>query len=468
MRREKEFVKNGAILSLGTIVPKITSVITLPIITGCLSKTDYGTYDLITILVSLFLPVATMQMQAAAFRFLISVRDNEDKQKETISNIVIFTVPVCFIALTILYFFLGRINRDTRLLIISYFFIDTILITARQITRGLAKNLVYSVSALINSILEMLLMFLLLQVWGGGLNSAIIALIIPQALSFIFIIASIRIIRYIDFKLFSIERIKELVTYSWAMIPNSLSAWVMRASDRLILTWFLGVETSAVYAVANKLPNMFNIVQTTFSLAWQENASISVNDNDSGEYYGNMFTKVFNFFVGIMGLLIAFTPLLYKLLIRGDYAEAYNHMPILYIAALFATVSSYLGGIYIAHMKSKQIGITTSLAAVTNFLINIIFVKSLGIYAASLSTLLSYLWLSVYRMIDVQKIQKIKFDYVRIIVLSLILVAMGLVCFLRNKYFDIINMVLSLLLFYFLNKTIIVSAKRKIYRKLHR
>ena len=49
MSREKEFVKNSAILSIGTIFPKITSIITLPVITGCLSKADYGIYDLITV-----------------------------------------------------------------------------------------------------------------------------------------------------------------------------------------------------------------------------------------------------------------------------------------------------------------------------------------------------------------------------------------------------------------------------------
>ena len=68
MSREKEFVKNSAILSIGTIFPKITSIITLPIITGCLTKADYGIYDLITVSVLLVLPVATLQMQAAAFR----------------------------------------------------------------------------------------------------------------------------------------------------------------------------------------------------------------------------------------------------------------------------------------------------------------------------------------------------------------------------------------------------------------
>lgn len=466
MNREKEFVKNSAILSIGTILPKLTSIITLPIITGCLTQSEYGTYDIITILVSLFLPIATVQMQAAAFRYLVGVRDDLHEQKVVISNITLFTVPVCIGALLILYFLLGSITPITRLLIVIYFFIDTILITLRQIARGLAKNAVYSTSAVINSILEMGLMAITLSVLKLGLNGAVMSLLISQFVSAAFVFIRINLLKYIDCKLFSIDEIKKLIAYSWPMIPNSLSSWVMRVSDRLILSWFMGVEANAIYAVANKLPNMFNIVQNTFSLAWQENAALTVEDKDSGEYYGKMFDNVYNVFVGIMALLIAFTPVLFRILIRGEYEEAYNHMPILYIGVLFATISSYVGGIYIAHMKSKQIGITTTLAAVSNFLLNIIFVRKIGIYAASLSTTISYFGLALFRMIDVQKIQKIRFNFIRIIGLTLLLVLMSAVCFMRITMLDLINMATSIIVATYLNRIIVFSVIKKVKQKI--
>ena len=80
MNREKALAKNTFIIAIGTFLPKFSSIITLPIITGGLTKAEMGTYDLISTLVSLFLPVATLQIQSAAFRFLIDVREDE-KQK---------------------------------------------------------------------------------------------------------------------------------------------------------------------------------------------------------------------------------------------------------------------------------------------------------------------------------------------------------------------------------------------------
>lgn len=466
MSREREFIKNSIILSVGTIFPKFTSIITLPIITGCLTKTEYGTYDIITILVSLFLPIATVQMQAAAFRYLVGVRDNFHEQKVIITNITLFTIPVCICALVILYFFLGSIQFVTRILIILYFLIDTFLITLRQIARGLEKNTVYSISALINSVLEMVLMAFTLLALKWGLNGAVLSLLTSQFFSAVFVIFRIKLLKYIDVRLFSINQIKIMISYSWPMIPNSLSSWVMRVSDRIILSLFMGVEANAIYAVANKLPNMFNIVQNTFSLAWQENAALTVEDKDSGEYYGKMFDNVYNVFVSIMAMLIAFTPVLFRVLIQGEYEEAYNHMPILYIGVLFATMSSYVGGIYIAHMKSKQIGITTTLAAISNFLINIVFVRKIGIYAASLSTTISYFGLALFRMIDVQKIQKIRFNYIRITVLTLLLVLMSAVCFMRNPILNLVNIAVSIIIAIYLNKSIVFAFVRKAKQKI--
>lgn len=454
MSREKEFVKNSIVLSFGTVVPKLASIVTLPIITSCLTKAEYGTYDLITVLVSLILPVATLQMQAAAFRFLLKVKGDVKKQKRVITNITLFTIPVSIIVLFIFYWVLN-LSSITRLLVTLYFFVDIILNTFKQIARGLGHNEVYSIGTIINSFVEMLLTALLLLGLDKGLNGVLISMASSQICAILFVTIKIRLLSYIDIRLFSISKIKEMIAYSWPMIPNSLSSWVMRLSDRLILTWVLGVEANAVYAVANKLPNIFSLFQSSFSLAWQENATVAVKDDDSSRYYGKMFEDIFDVLVGFMAILIAFTPIIFKILIRGDYDDAYNHMPILYLAVMFAAISSFLGGIYIAHMRSRDIGITTTIAAGINFVFNIIFVRVIGIYAASLSTLISYMILSGYRMIDVQKFQKISFNYKKIIIELIILSLFSFACFMRITLIDIINMIASLIVAYLINRHLV-------------
>lgn len=465
MNREKSLLKNMLILAFGTVLPKLASLITLPIITGCLTKEEYGTYDLIITGVSLFLPIATLQIQAAAFRFLIGARKDEAKKTELISNILIFATLTSIIALLILYATLYKLDSKLRWLVVIYYFLDIIVITLRQIARGLSFNTVYSASVLINSFSELALVAVLILGFNKGLDGALLALAISLFFSALFIAISIRLFDCIKIKAFSRKMLKELVSYSWPMVPNSLSSWVMSLSDRLVLTAFLGVTANAVYAVANKLPNLFGIVQSTFNLAWQENACVSVDDEDSSIYYGKMFSVVYRVLVGMMALLIGGTPILFKLLIRGEYSEAYIQMPILFIAALFSSVSSYLGGIYVAHKKSKEIGITTTCAAGINVLIDLIFVNKIGIYAASLSTVISYLALVVYRMIDIQKIQKIKFDLRLVIGGILTLTGMCMICAIHSFATDALNLIIAVLAAIYLNRKRIRDIQNKLMKR---
>lgn len=62
-------------------MPKLTALITLPLLTAYLTVEEYGQYDLVLTLVSLLLPAITLEIKTAAFRFLIEYRENIEKQK---------------------------------------------------------------------------------------------------------------------------------------------------------------------------------------------------------------------------------------------------------------------------------------------------------------------------------------------------------------------------------------------------
>ena len=121
MSRESKLVKNTILIGIGTFLPKLTSFIILPILTGILTKEEYGTYDLITVLVSLLLPAVTLQVQAAAFRFLIDVRNDNDKIQTIVTNIYAFIFVSSIIALTVLYFSLSLQSHLKDFLFVSIF-----------------------------------------------------------------------------------------------------------------------------------------------------------------------------------------------------------------------------------------------------------------------------------------------------------------------------------------------------------
>lgn len=469
MSREGKLAKSTFLLSIGTFLPKLASFITLPILTRYLTTEEYGTYDLITVMVSLLLSAATLQIQTAAFRFLIDVKNDKNEIKSIVTNVFTFILPTSFVAILILYFCLQGQAIQVRILICVYYLSDILVNAARQVSRGLSKNLVYSISAIISALGKMIFTVIFVWYFRIGLLGSVIALCVASALSFIFVFFKSKLYLYIDVLLISWSKIKELLKYSWPMVPNSMSMWVMRVSDRLVVTFCMGVSANAIYAVANKIPSLLTLAQNTFTMAWQENASIAVKDDDVDAYYASMFKVVYDLMAGSLGLLIAATPILFALLIRGGYDKAYYQMPILLLALFFYSMCAYLGGIYVAYKRTRSVGITTIAAAACNLVVDIALIEYIGLYAASGSTLVSYLFLLIFRMNDVRKIVKIQYPYVHLFLVLVILVIESVLCFQRNFYLNCINFAIGVVVFCILNrglvKTVLIKVEKVLKKK---
>ena len=459
MSRESSLVKNTAILAIGTLGPKIIAVISLPILTAYLTKLEYGSYDLIITLVSLLLPVATLQIQSAAFRFLIECRGDKDESSRIVSNIFIVTIPITIIVVVLVFIFFPSLNFINRCLVATYYFIDIIYLAFQQITRGLSHNLQYSKAAVILSFINMLLIVFLVAGVKLGLTGVLIASNISCLISSIYLFNVIKSdVSFNVVKYYSPSTIKEMLNYSWPMVPNNLSNWVLGLSDRVVITAALGIEANAVYAVAQKIPNLFVILQSTFTLAWQENASIASADEDSISYYSKIYDTLITFLSTGLCCLIAVTPLIFRLLIRGNYDEAYRQMPILYLGMLFNCLGAFLGGIYVAKKEIKSVGLTTALAAICNLIIDILLVKRIGIYAGSISTLISYFLLTTFRMLDLHKKYGIRYKYKKILGLLLIAILVASLSYTRRLLSDIINAIIAFPLFFFANKSLLLSS----------
>lgn len=468
MNRSKDLVQNTLILSIGTFLPKVTALITIPIITSHLTKIEYGTYDLLNTLVSLLLPITTLQIHSAAFRFLIDCRDNSKEKKGVITNIYAFIIPISLLTLLIFYLVLWKINWLTRVLIVFYFYTDTLGIATQQIVRGLSENKLYSASAVIQSLTHLVLIVIVVGYGNKGINGVLISLIIATGISIIFLVKKTGIIKEIDLSLASFRTIRQMLSYSWPMIPNTLSSWILNASDRFVLTAFMGLEAVAIYAAANKIPQLLTTAQGTFIFAWQENASLALTDENVEKYYSDMHDNIFCILSGIMALLIGTTPVLFYLLIKGDYSDAYQQMPILFMGMFFSSIASFLGGIYIAHKRTKNVGITTMLAAGCNLVINLTTVQYIGIYAASISTLISYLLLATYRMYDVKKFQNITYNYMKIALCLAILTIMCILCWFNTFVINLLNFILGCIFALFLNRKILIGIWHSIKFKLQK
>lgn len=460
MKREEYLLKNTMILSIGTILPKLAVFITLPIYTKYLSKAEYGTYDLISSVILFLVPLITLQIQDGIFRFLLDEKDNINKSK-IITTTTIFVMGISTIVGIISYFLLKSVEPILRLLIVAYFFVYIILQVIMQIARGIGENKKYSIVSIINSFFNIILVIPLIVFMKLGINGLMLSLTVAIFISIIYITKSINLFKYLKFKYWDFNYLKEIIKYSIPMVPNSIAWWIINLSDRLIITKQIGIEQNAIYAASNKIPSIYNIAYTTFNLAWQESATIEKDSNDVSKYYSDVFNRLLEFLLGAILVIISVSPIIFNILIDDSYKDALLQMPILFLALFFLSFANFYGGIYVALKETKKVAVSSFIAAIINIVINVLLIKKIGLYAASISTLISYIFIAIYRAIDLKKYFKIEYNYKKILFSIILLVIECLIININNWIFYIINIIITSLIFVLLNKTKLLYIMRK-------
>lgn len=423
--RNAELAKNTIILSVGQIIPKIVSIVSLPLLTTYLSKLDYGYLDLTLTVASFAVPLISLQIQQAVFRYLIEAVDNE-KNRIATSSFLFVALALAITSIPIIFFwneYCG--NLQTAILFMLYYAAELALNWAGQLVRGLGDNVGYSIAYMIYSIVYfaglIVLVFINHELF---LDQIIIIMILSYMSGFVFLAIKDRIFGYIAFGFFSRKTLNMLLRYSAPMIISTVSLWVVNLSDRFMVSAYLGIEVTALYAVTNKIPNMVSSAYNIFNLAWTENASRLSEEEKNEGYYTDFFDFFYCCMIGMVSLLIAVSPLLYNVLVDEKYAEGYYLVPILFLGTLLSSLVSFFGSIYVGEKMTNKVGISSAIGAVINVGINLIFMSHFGVVVGAVSTVVSFFCICVYRAIDIRRYVRISYKPHKIIVgiLSLSLV----------------------------------------------
>lgn len=465
MTRNKEFIKNTIILFVGKFATQSMSLILLPLFTHYLLAEDYGIVDLLQTYMTLFIPILTFRIDSAVFRFLLDKREDEDGKRKIITNILALLMVGIIITIILFYIFVNFIKIQYA----SYVIINLMaLMTSSillQMLRGLGKNKEYSIASIITGVTTLIINILLIVIFNRNAESILISSTIANLLCIIYTIIVIKLFRYIEIKLIDKEEIKSILKYSFPMIPNALSWWIVNVSDRTIISMFLGVTFNGIYTVSCKFSNILNNVYSIFNMSWQETASLHINDEDKNQFFSNIINKLFMLFSSVSILIIAVLPFVYDKLIGIEYISSFKYIPILLYANSWNVLIGLIGGIYVAKKKTKEIANTTIASAIINIIINLLLIKHIGIYAACISTLISYMVVGIYRYIDCQKYVNLKLDIKNIVVFTILFITSSMMYLSNSIIVNIINLLIISIYVMTINKEIIVKGLKLVRQR---
>ena len=465
MSRIKDLAKNTLIITIGRISTQFITFLLLPLYTALLTTEEYGTVDLITTLVQLFIPIVSLMIDQGVFRYLLS-SENENTKKEVISNAFFLLLGLNFVFIIIYLLLLPLITVKYKIWILLILVITAFSNLFLQISRGLKKTFDYALGSFICSLITITLNVLCIAFIKMSAVGMLLATFIGNVVCCIYLFFKLEINKYLSLSSVNKKTLLNELKYSIPLIPNQLSLWVMNSSDRLIVSFILGTAANGILAVSHKFPAIFMTFFNIFQLAWHETGTVHFFDKDRDDFFSKTIEEIMLLFSTLCMCIIIVLPIVFNLFVNSSYNEAYYNIPIYLIASLLNVMVGLLGVVYVATKKTFEIAKTTIIAALINIIVNIILIKYIGSYAASISTFMGYFITMIYRIIDTKKYLNIKYSLYKYVKIIVGILFSTIIYYINNKLISIITLPFFICIALWVNKDYIVLIKKLIKGKI--
>ncbi len=423
----KTLFANTLIFALGSFGSKLLVLVLVPLYTAALSPEEYGTVDLIAQTANILIPIFTLTISEAALRFGLETKWECDRQR--IYTICLRVMTIGLIAMAAIFPILARLDYLDGFEIILYIYVWTS--SLRQInmtfTRALERVKLFAVDGILCTLTMLLLNILFLLKFRWGILGYLLAIILSDAFSSVFLFTAGKLWRYITFGRTDKSLVRSMIAYAAPMMPATVLWIVTSISDHFIVKYFHGEYLNGILVIAYKIPTILTTVFTMFSQAWNMSA-ITENDSAGRE---DFYTRVFSLNQSFMytlsaGILMLIKPIT-RVWVDAAYFESYKYSPILTIATIFTCFNVFLGSVYIAQKKTKHTFYTSLAAGVINIALNLALIPRLGVYGAAIATFAAYFAVFFYRLYDTRRYIHFGFSLPKIFVNTALLAVMAIV-----------------------------------------
>lgn len=447
----KHLLKDSLIYGVGSTVGKFIGVLLVPIFTRIFSPAEYGVIELIGAISSIVLFVLILGLDAAVGRFYYEAKDTKEKQT-VISTGLFFQSGFSILSCIILLFYTDYIviwvfknlaySSFLKVSIITIPFTTTISFLSTIFRINFApwkySGLVIAQVFLTASISIYLVVILRIGIIGVFYSSLITNVILTPIGLFLS--------RFNYSLVFSIKKLKSLLSFGIPLVPASFSLLILNLADRFFLMHYSTLEQVGLYSIGIKLSSLLLLIVSAFQLGWGPFAFSISKEKVAKEVYSKVLTyyMLLSSFIAIGLSIFAYDIL--KIVTTSQYVEGFKVVGMLSFGVI-AYGAYYIVsiGVHLTN-KTSHIAWTLTVAAVMNLLLNFLLVPEYGMLGASFATLVSY-FISTYLLYrESQKYYPIKYEMRKVIIICLvsgILISLGMLC---NTSSVVLNLILKSLI----------------------
>lgn len=467
----KKLFSNTIIFAIGQFSSKILVLLLVPIYTYAMTDAEFGITDVIIQMANWLVPIVSLSVSEAITRYGLD-KDYNKASVFTIGNIaniaglILLGVIVPFAGGTN---FVHRFIDNYSVLLYIYVVTSSLKLLYSYFVRALEMIKLYAFCSIFTTFSTLILTILFLLVLKTGVTGYLLAIIISDLASIIFLIFAAKLWRFIYLKRLDFSLAKQMLKYCIPLIPAQLLWLITNSSNSFLATYFLGQDKNGILSASYKIPNIVSTIYMIFGMAWNMSA---ITEKDSGEqerFYTNVFDSNQSVLYIVSALILLFVTPVTNIWIGPAFRESINYAPILIFATIFTCYVTFFGTIYSVAQKSVRSLVTSLIAGVINVVINIILIPAIGLYAAAISTLASYLTVFIIRAIDTQKYKKFDLGIKKLVTNCVLLIFMTLANYIGQTYIKYPSLIILFTAVFLLNyKCLLKVAKTVLPQKVLR
>lgn len=403
-------VKSATVYTFSTLFSRGLAIITVPIFTRLMTTSQIGIVNLYNSWYSMISAIATLSLTSGGY--VVALREYESNRDGYQSSVLSLTslislllVGVYLVNPSLWSKLLGLPSGLIILMLIGFLFAparDFWLARQRYEYKYKLSGFVMMGSALIASLLSILTVIKLSAVdenlvAEGRLYSNYLIIYGVSAVIWFCTMLKGKIF-------FNKEYWKLSLSLSLPLVGYSVASQILTVSDRMMISQMVGNSAVGIYST-------LYTVSSLSLLVWQAVHSSFVpyifrNIENGVDGIKRVSSQLMTFYAAVAVLMTFLAPEIVRILATEEYYEAIYIMPPIAAGVFFTSFANLYSDIAVYYKKTKYVMYPAIIAAVSNLILNYIFIKIYGYMAAAYTTLFSYILFALFQGVWAKKICK--------------------------------------------------------------
>ena len=188
---------------------------------------------------------------------------------------------------------------------------------------------------------------------------------------------------------------KYALAFNIALLPHYLSQTILSSADRIMIERMISKDKAGIYSLAYSLSLLMLIFNSSVEQAINPWIYRQIKDNRISKIKSVVYPALFT--VAILNILLMyFAPEIIKIFAPSSYYEARWIIPPVSMSVYFMFLYDMFAVFELYYEKTRYMSSATAFVAILNIMLNYIFIKKFGYYAAGYTTLFCYLFYALF------------------------------------------------------------------------